>query len=241
MMWDGGDWIITLSPSKKTALIVLLFTVVALATQMMPAHAVADYSITFVSTTVTTQAGYYVYLTATLGNNNNAPWNWPPSTIKFTINGIQFINVDGIGNVWKAHVYSGNMDVLTLDTIDSFTSPSEPGASASLTNSEIVTWTQNPADVLSGYTVVGDLTGMFWYFATYQLGVTMTMTIFMGAVSLAIYNYQGPEPTLLFWLLGWGVFSGFMYGGAQAFGILILVVGGGALFTQVIMGRRDRY
>jgi hypothetical protein len=86
------------------------------------------------------------------------------------------------------------------------------------------------------------LTGLIYYFAAQQLGsVTLLWTLIMAAISLAAYNYSGPEVTLLFWLLGWGVFSGMVYGGAQAFGILVMVIGGGALFTQIILGRRDRY
>jgi hypothetical protein len=88
MMWDSGDLgIITLSPSKKMAFIVLLFTVVALATQILPAHAV-NYPITIDPTPVTAQAGYYARIFATCG---------APTDATFTVSGIQFRYNSGTG------------------------------------------------------------------------------------------------------------------------------------------------
>ena len=114
MMWDGGDsGIITLSPSRKTVFIVLLFTVVALATQILPAHAV-NYAISFNNTTITAQAGYYVLLSTSCG---------APASASFTISGAHFTYNAGTGN-FEAHVTSGVMAVTTPIASRTTTPPS---------------------------------------------------------------------------------------------------------------------
>jgi hypothetical protein len=229
MMWNIGDsGIITLTPSKKMVALVLLFTFMALVSQMVPAHAIVQ-TVTLTPSNIVTQAGYYALLNATCT---------APTTATFVIDGAHF-QYNSATSMWEAHVRSTAMGVHTYNSLDSFTSG---GDTANLVGSATVTWTQNPVDSLTVYTWTGDLTGLIYYFATTQLGgVTLTWTLIMAAISVAAYNYSGPEVTLLFWLLGWSVFSGLVYGGAQAFGILVLVIGGGALFAQVILGRRDRY
>jgi hypothetical protein len=204
-----------------------VFTI-GFAASMTPVHAVVQ-TVTLTPSNIVTQAGYYALLNATCTG---------PTSATFVIDGAHF-QYNPETSLWEAHVRSTAMGIHAYNTLDSYTSGAD---TAVLVGAATVTWAQNPIDGLAAYTWTGDLPGLIYYFATTQLGgVTLTWTLIMAAISVAAYNYSGPEVTLLFWLLGWSVFSGLVYGGAQAFGILVLVIGGGALFAQVILGRRDRY
>ncbi len=153
--------------------------------------------------------------------------------------------IDGVGFTWNTYTdrYEGIVrrttpTTVTFDTINAFSDSEDPSASATVNQTVTVTWTLSAQTTILGFMQVGDYTGAAISLFTQTIGGLLFNTFIITAISLAIYNYTGPEATLLAWILGWGLFSSVVHGSAVMFGIIMLAIGGGLILAKILIDRR---
>lgn len=126
----------------------------------------------------------------------------------------------------------------TYDTLTALSEATYGITSGAMNVTAAVTWVTPQLDLVQVYLSTGDLLGAVYIMATAQLGGLFLYTFIMVGVSLAVYNYTGPEATLLAWMLGWGTFSAVVHGEAVGVALILLALGGGLLIAKMFLDRR---
>ena len=84
----------------------------------------------------------------------------------------------------------------------------------------------------------GDWPGAIMQINIILLGETLFWTLLMASISMAIYNYSGPEATITAWILGWGIFSPVIHGEAVTISLIMIALGGGIYIAKFFLDRR---
>ena len=212
--------------------LILGIIMVYMAYSTPPASAAPNYTISVYSNMTVVQEGYFSLIWA------NVAGGVPEGNLTFTVDGAAFQWSESMSR-YEAKVFKGTMGAETYNTLDSFVDTGEPAAAAVLANSITVTWTQTPLQDVVTYAATGDFLGMLFAISYAELGMTITVTVFIAAISLAIFNFSGPEPMLLWWILSWSTFSVLVTGAAQGLGVIILSLGLALMIAKILMDRRS--
>ena len=198
---------------------------------------VDTYDINIYTTIPEVEVGMMSLLYATCVDNSSVCHN---ETITFTIDGADFKWVPERTR-YEAVVRESTPQIKLYNSVDSITDENNPTVSGFVTTPALVTWINSrieaPLDLISG----GDLPGALWEMGVYQIGGTFLYTFTSLAVSVALYQFSGPEIVMVAWLLMWGAWSSVVHGVGQQLGVVFLVMGIGVLIAKLYMDRRGSY
>lgn len=180
------------------------------------------------------EAGLYGLLVASCVDGNGTNYG---NNVKFTIDGAPF-RWNDYTKRYESRVRETTPTTNTYDTVDSLTDAVNPGSTASINQTASVTWITSLLSTVGVQMQTGDLIGALLTINTAMIGTLFFYTFLLTSVSMAIYNYQGAEGTLLSWILGWGMWSAVVQGSAVTIGLIMLSLGGGILILKLFLDRR---
>jgi HAMP domain-containing protein len=181
------------------------------------------------------EAGMMSRITATCLDSFNVCHN---ASVTFTVDGALF-TWDNANDEYRSIVMKSVPQTVTFDNLDSFHDAGDVSSTASVNATVTVIWLDNRLDDLITTAATGDLPGMLWGMTIYEIGGVFVYTFIALGVSVAIYNYSGPYPVMIAWLLMWGAWSSVVHGTAAEIGIALMVLGGGTLIAKLYLDRRD--
>ena len=166
------------------------------------------------------------------------------------VDGHQLTNGDSItieGIVFSWNTYTSRFEATdsestpqtkTYDTLTSLNEATYGITSGSMNITATVTWTQGTLDRIQTDFTTGDWVSAIIGEYTYAMGELFFWTTLMTILSIGIYNVWGAYPTILAWILGWGVFTDVIHAQAQIIGYIFILFAVALAIVKLALDRR---
>lgn len=153
--------------------------------------------------------------------------------------------INGVTLTWNSYLgrFEGTTTSAAPATVAYNTLTSLIEATYTITNGNItsyptVTWTTQRLELITPFMRLGDWPGAIIEINVILMGQSIFWTFLLTAMSLAVYNYSGPEVALLSWMFGWSMFSTVVHGQALTISLIFMAVGGGIYIAKFFLDRR---
>lgn len=166
------------------------------------------------------------------------------------VDGHQLTNGDSItieGVVFSWNTYTSRFEATdsestpqtkTYDTLTSLNEATYGITNGSMNITATVTWTQGTMDRIQTDFTSGDWVSAIIGEYTYAMGELFFWTTLMTILSIGIYNVWGAYPTILAWILGWGVFTDVIHAQAQIIGYIFILIAVALAIVKLALDRR---
>ena len=153
--------------------------------------------------------------------------------------------INGVTLAWNSYmsrfeaiVTSAIPAIVTYDTLTSLIETTYTVTNGNITTAPTITWTTTKIEQITPFMRTGDWPGAIIEINLLLIGETMFWTFLLMTISMGVYNYSGPEVTLLVWMFGWGTFSTVIHSQAQTLGLIMMALGGGIYIAKFFLDRR---